>query len=100
MRMAMARLPGAILTSRPAPLPWGARRPATNASPVNTATRVTRPTSESTTVTAPAGTAATGHSFTASIVLSMFAPSGRSFAATTTRLVGTRLCSLVVWSTR
>jgi hypothetical protein len=30
----------------------------------------------------------------------MFAPSGRSFAATTTRLVGTRLCSLVVWSTR
>jgi hypothetical protein len=41
-----------------------------------------------------------GHSFTVSIALSRFVPSGRSFRATMTRVVGTRLCSFVVWRTR
>ena len=96
----IARLPGVILTSIPGPVPEGARRPGTRASPSNTATRVTRPISESGDEKAPAGIVATGHSRTVSAVRSMLLPSARFFAATTRGRVAIRLAAFVVSRTR
>src|SRR3712207_4266608 len=98
MRTPIARLPGAILTSSPGPLPTGASRAGVIGSPAKTPTRVIRPTAESSEVKAPAGTLAAGHSALVTAARSITAPSGISRVATTTRCVDTRDPSLVACS--
>ena len=94
MRTAIARLPGAIITSRPGPVPSGARRPGTSGSPLKTATRVTRPTTAFASRNAPDGIVCSGHWLTATASASTCAPSGRSAIAITT---GTVLMRPFAW---
>jgi hypothetical protein len=99
-RTAMARRSAAMVPSSPGAAPRGASAEARTGSPRVSATRVTRPATESGEVSASGGITRAGHGTCVSASRGTATPAGTSAASTTTARVGSRTGSAAALSRR